>query len=423
MEIEYERTLTGSYMKISAADNPGFDEKIMLKNRIPGFLRVEKSHVDGKGQYWYEISGYQSLAGVCSLKKIDINFIEKIILTLCDQLDAMERNLLDSNCLFLDPDTVFVSNMDESVRYIIFPESYDSIAVCFRDLMEFLLTKLDHSSKDDVQLAYEIYEKTLDSDYNIRNIRDIIIMRRQDEAKRQIDLKPIASLQSDNVSQHNAIETENDDDSFNNKEKKVASKKEINKFNIIIEKIVNIIGEYLGIDISKLCKRKCKEKYKDDSESYRSTKREKKKNSKNNRKNQGEELIVHPSLIEESDSQYIKHEEPVVREIHPTVCLSDYREHPQGMLLYEGYEGLNNIALKSDETRIGQAGETDVVIDRPTISRFHACILREEGEFYLMDMNSSNGTYVNNKPIAYKEKCQLKINDIIRFADIKYRFV
>lgn len=423
MEIEYERTLTGSYMKISAVDNPGFDEKIMLKNRIPGFLRVEKSHVDGKGQYWYEISGYQSLAGVCSLKKIDINFIEKIILTLCDQLDAMERNLLDSNCLFLDPDTVFVSNMDESVRYIIFPESYDSIAVCFRDLMEFLLTKLDHSSKDDVQLAYEIYEKTLDSDYNIRNIRDIIIMRRQDEAKRQIDLKPIASLQSDNVSQHNAIETENDDDSFNNKEKKVASKKEINKFNIIIEKIVNIIGEYLGIDISKLCKRKCKEKYKDDSESYRSTKREKKKNSKNNRKNQGEELIVHPSLIEESDSQYIKHEEPVVREIHPTVCLSDYREHPQGMLLYEGYEGLNNIALKSDETRIGQAGETDVVIDRPTISRFHACILREEGEFYLMDMNSSNGTYVNNKPIAYKEKCQLKINDIIRFADIKYRFV
>lgn len=423
MEIEYERTLTGSYMKISVVDNPGFDEKIMLKNRIPGFLRVEKSHVDGKGQYWYEISGYQSLAGVCSLKKIDINFIEKIILTLCDQLDAMERNLLDSNCLFLDPDTVFVSNMDESVRYIIFPESYDSIAVCFRDLMEFLLTKLDHSSKDDVQLAYEIYEKTLDSDYNIRNIRDIIIMRRQDEAKRQIDLKPIVSLQSDNVSQHNAIETENDGDSFNNKEKKAASKKEINKLNIIIEKIVNIIGEYLGIDISKLCKRKCRENYKDDSESYRSTKREKKKNSKNNRKNQGEELIVHPSLIEESDSQYIKHEEPVVREIHPTVCLSDYREHPQGMLLYEGYEGLNNIALKSDETRIGQAGETDVVIDRPTISRFHACILREEGEFYLMDMNSSNGTYVNNKPIAYKEKCQLKINDIIRFADIKYRFV
>ena len=116
MEIEYERTLTGSYMKISAVDNPGFDEKIMLKNRIPGFLRVEKSHVDGKGQYLYEISGYQSLAGVCSLKKIDINFIEKIILTLCDQLDAMERNLLDSNYLFLDPDTVFVSNMDESIR-------------------------------------------------------------------------------------------------------------------------------------------------------------------------------------------------------------------------------------------------------------------------------------------------------------------
>ena len=423
MEIEYERTLTGSYMKISAVDNPGFDEKIMLKNRIPGFLRVEKSHVDGKGQYWYEISGYQSLAGVCSLKKIDINFIEKIILTLCDQLDAMERNLLDSNYLFLDPDTVFVSNMDESIRYIIFPESYDSIAVCFRDLMEFLLTKLDHSSKDDVQFAYEIYEKTLDSEYNIRNIRDIIIMRRKEEAKRQIDLKSIVSLQSDNESQQNAIDTENDGASYDNKEKADAPKKENNKFNSIIEKIVNIIGEYLGIDIGKLCKRKSRENDKDDRERHRSTKREKKKKSKYNKKKQREELIVQPDVPEESDTQYIKHEEPVFREVHPTVCLSDYREHPQGMLLYEGYEGLNNIALKSDETRIGQASETDVVIDKPTISRFHACILREEGEFFLMDMNSSNGTYVNNKPIAYKEKYQLKINDIIRFADIKYRFV
>ena len=158
--------------------------------------------------------------------------------------------------------------------------------------MEFLLTKLDHSSKDDVQFAYEIYEKTLDSEYNIRNIRDIIIMRRKEEAKRQIDLKSIVSLQSDKESQQNAIDTKNDGASYDSKEKADAPKKENNKFNSIIEKIVNIIGEYLGIDIGKLCKRKSRENDKDDRERHRSTKREKKKNSKYNKKKQREELIV-----------------------------------------------------------------------------------------------------------------------------------
>ena len=43
MEIEYERNLAGSYMKAAAAGDESFDEKIMLKNKMPGLLKVEKS--------------------------------------------------------------------------------------------------------------------------------------------------------------------------------------------------------------------------------------------------------------------------------------------------------------------------------------------------------------------------------------------
>ena len=126
-------------------------------------------------------------------------------------------------------------------------------------------------------------------------------------------------------------------------------------------------------------------------------------------------MLIHPS----SEAA----PELVPRQIHPTVCLSDYREHPQGMLLYEGMENRSNIIIDKDCTRIGQGDEADAVIGKDTISHFHAVINRENQEFYLEDLNSTNGTFVNNEVLAYKQKKKLKSNDIIRFADVKYRFV
>ena len=115
--------------------------------------------------------------------------------------------------------------------------------------------------------------------------------------------------------------------------------------------------------------------------------------------------------------------EVMPRQVHPTVCLSDYREHPQGMLLYEGMENRNNIIIDKECTRIGQTDESDAVIGKDTISRFHAVINKENQEFYIEDLNSTNGTFVNDEVLAYREKKLLKSNDIVRFADVKYRFV
>jgi pSer/pThr/pTyr-binding forkhead associated (FHA) protein len=73
-------------------------------------------------------------------------------------------------------------------------------------------------------------------------------------------------------------------------------------------------------------------------------------------------------------------------------------------------------------TRIGNGSEADAVIDRDTISKLHARIDREESDFYIEDLNSTNGTFVNEEPLAYKERRKLQVNDMVSFADIRYRF-
>ena len=61
---------------------------------------------------------------------------------------------------------------------------------------------------------------------------------------------------------------------------------------------------------------------------------------------------------------------------------------------------------------IGRGKDNDLIIDDLSVSRKHAILERDQtGKFYLTDLNSSNGTFVNN--IRIKEKTPLSVNDHI----------
>ena len=55
--------------------------------------------------------------------------------------------------------------------------------------------------------------------------------------------------------------------------------------------------------------------------------------------------------------------------------------------------------LKQDEVRIGRGSDCDIRINDETVSRLHAAIQRDASGFVLVDLNTTNGTYVNNKQI------------------------
>ena len=64
----------------------------------------------------------------------------------------------------------------------------------------------------------------------------------------------------------------------------------------------------------------------------------------------------------------------------------------------------------------------DVKIDKETISQLHARIWPEGNSFYIEDLNSTNGTFVNDETLPYKQKRILQVNDIVQFADARFRF-
>jgi hypothetical protein len=69
---------------------------------------------------------------------------------------------------------------------------------------------------------------------------------------------------------------------------------------------------------------------------------------------------------------------------------------------------------------IGRSREADVQIDDRYASGVHARIFNREGRTYVEDMNSTNGTLLNDATL--KGEAELLDGDIVRIGDTEFRF-
>jgi len=76
--------------------------------------------------------------------------------------------------------------------------------------------------------------------------------------------------------------------------------------------------------------------------------------------------------------------------------------------------------IRDETTTIGRLKSNSIVIDDSSVSLMHAKITRKNGEYYLKDLNSTNGTNVNGQAVG---EARLKDQDRIRFAEISTEFM
>jgi len=83
----------------------------------------------------------------------------------------------------------------------------------------------------------------------------------------------------------------------------------------------------------------------------------------------------------------------------------------------------SRIDLEAVEHHLGRsASQADIVFDSdPTVSRIHATIVREGGDYRLFDEKSTSGTYVNEQHVP-EYGLQLVDGDEIRLGAVRLRF-
>ena len=76
--------------------------------------------------------------------------------------------------------------------------------------------------------------------------------------------------------------------------------------------------------------------------------------------------------------------------------------------------------LVKNPTIIGRGAEVDLRIPDECISRKHTRIEFADGKFHVADMNSTNGTYVNEAKVV---EASIKSGDLLTLGDVKLKFI
>lgn len=76
--------------------------------------------------------------------------------------------------------------------------------------------------------------------------------------------------------------------------------------------------------------------------------------------------------------------------------------------------------VRDETTTVGRLKSNSIVIDDSSVSLMHAKITRKNGEYYLKDLNSTNGTIVNGQAVG---EAKLRDQDRVKFAEIFTQFL
>jgi hypothetical protein len=76
--------------------------------------------------------------------------------------------------------------------------------------------------------------------------------------------------------------------------------------------------------------------------------------------------------------------------------------------------------LKAERSIIGRSADCDVPLDVAAVSRRHAALVREGEQYFVEDLHSRNGTFLNDKRV--EDRAQLEDGDQLVICDQAFRF-
>ncbi len=380
MEISYKRTHKESYMIISTeAYASDYEEQMLKENEIRSLLSFYTMEMNGKIQFWYDISGKQSLKDYLQQKEVSYESMEEVFLYLAMAYEEIHKYLLHEDKVYLCPETVYVARQGQFRVFLCYCpfEHFDENP--FAALMEYVLTIVDHETDDLMRTCYEMYDMTLQEGTTLYDL--LHYLQEKMEGMRYMEENTTVAYEEPEVL------VNRDDVATLVEERENMVPEESVYYESSYEKILETIRAK-GQHIKELIL------------SWAAQNREVHGGKK--------DILVEPEPI------------PVER----TVLLHEMPASCQGQLLYQGNAGEEDFYIKEKVFRIGaDASGNEAQLHSSAVSHHHARITRQEKAFYIEDLNSTNGTFVNGVMLAYTQKKKLEPMDRVTFADVEYLFV
>jgi hypothetical protein len=485
VNAEYKRDLQNNYLILelqSDQEEDSFQLRMAQQNKIQGLLSFHSSGTDGKRYLHYEITSKQPLADLYEKKMMSSRDITALLSGISVILESMQKYLLQPSQLIFDPQYMFVEPGRGQIWLCYLPDGKNDAPIAL--LAEFILKRLDHEEPQAVNLGYSFYQKTIEENFSLQqSLRELLrteeampsarpqgnpaaqeaeafhagsrrdysaengtannetnlyfgsseteaegyeVTHRQRHSKRKRQAEVDAG-EKEPIGKSTLPEKEG-------RKKKKTEKKGIDRLFQIIHPavllstlVLLVVLEllfwfgiihlteagglfFLLISIEILI-----------NQAWRKSSEKKKKEE--NRWVEEEEderyRILQNELYEKG---------PDVPPIEETRCLMP-EEEEKGIRLRPLTEaeipgGYPEIRLGPVPVFVGKIeGESDLILNTSTVSRMHARLECREGIYYVRDLNSKNGTFVNGERLYPQEQREIRPGDCIAFAQIEYQVI
>ena len=450
MDIKYRQDINHNYMILDKSGNTKapLAEKMLLHNNIPGFLKLSVQHLNGKAYYLYDIRSRQALNVLFEGKSMSYSELRSLLNGLVKAADRMSDYLLRTTDILVRPQCIFWNLETGEPVFCCYPEAGDTYTEAYMELAQFIIDSADKEDENAVKLAYDYFNQVCDGIYSPENIIKRSISMEEEEKEEEKDYEdplPPESLWENEEdfsagSEGTGIFQEEDDSSAGKIKTPVllciaagvaviaalvlALKTGIVKLPGIPDRsLVSIAGaaalilSVAIVGIIYMKKRPKKEDGEEEAEVYF---------EKADRDLRRDEI---------EQAEYLAQDErrSLIENSGETVLLSDYV--PQSSLA--GRRIKTDIAMltgningreekyvidKSPFTIGKMAGKADAVIADRRVSRIHASIRKNGERYFISDLNSTNGTCLNDRRLEQDEAAALEDGDIIKFANVMLRF-
>lgn len=182
MEVSYRRDLNRNYMTMEIENVTGNEYPIRMleQNAIPEFLPFQLRKMNGKLYYYYEITSRQTLRQVYETVNIKSREMEQLLTGIGNGIEHAQQYLLSGTDLLLDPEYIYFNIETGQVHLCFVPFSEEVNRNSFLILAEFILKKLDHGDRRAVELGYELFGQASQEHFSLQESLKLLLKEKKE---------------------------------------------------------------------------------------------------------------------------------------------------------------------------------------------------------------------------------------------------
>jgi hypothetical protein len=428
--------------------------KMLVHNRIDSLLPVSLRNIDNRCSYYYDVTSRQQFGKMYEYRKLTRTNVENILVSLDRLQNEINEYMLNLDKVILKTECIYVDTVRDRLVFAYGADDMEEENEDFRHslkrLFEFIIEHYDHSGSDaDVIFVYNVYQRIVQGDYDASNLKDLV---KQDVEQESCEKAETHYSEDENVMDFVPDELIEDEEEVENKGAGVlvTALRVIAGLVILVAAGRMLAPSYVPLPIPDVAAfamiligalafgglgkipvhRLTKVKSRTEEQPFTYNEGDFGKGSEKNRGEEcGKEKGYGDSFGKKHENWHEKGDENDDFAGGATVLLSDYIKGKRGNGVCLRYkEGDNSLDGELREINvekipwiIGNMDKNcDTVIRNRLVSHIHACITKVDDEYFIEDMNSTNGTYVNGERLMMNSRKKISDSDVITFAAISY---